>query len=41
LTHSKAFKRGWLVVALSRAVDLTGFVWNPTFEADLTSFKFK
>jgi peptide/nickel transport system substrate-binding protein len=30
-----------LNAAFSRAVDLTAFVWNPTFEADLTSFKFQ
>jgi peptide/nickel transport system substrate-binding protein len=30
-----------LAASFSRAVDLEGFVWNPTFEADLTSFKLR
>jgi peptide/nickel transport system substrate-binding protein len=30
-----------LTAAFSGAVDLHGFVWNPTFEADLTSFRFR
>jgi peptide/nickel transport system substrate-binding protein len=30
-----------LTATFSRAVDLRNFIWNPTFEADLTSFKFK
>jgi peptide/nickel transport system substrate-binding protein len=30
-----------LTTAFSGAVDLRGFIWNPTFEADLTSFQFK
>jgi peptide/nickel transport system substrate-binding protein len=30
-----------LAAAFSGAVDLRGFVWNPTFEADLTSLRFK
>jgi peptide/nickel transport system substrate-binding protein len=30
-----------LTVAFSGAVELRGFVWSPTFEADLTSFQFK
>jgi peptide/nickel transport system substrate-binding protein len=30
-----------LTAAFSRNVDLTGFIWNPTFESDLTSFKLK
>jgi peptide/nickel transport system substrate-binding protein len=30
-----------LAMAVSRAVDLHDFVWNPTFEADLTSFRLK
>lgn len=30
-----------LAMAVSRAVDLKGFVWNPTFEADLATFRLK
>lgn len=30
-----------LVASFSGAVDLRGFVWNPTFETDLTSLRFK
>lgn len=30
-----------LAMAVSGAVDLRGFVWNPTFEADLATFRFK
>jgi peptide/nickel transport system substrate-binding protein len=30
-----------LAASFSRAVDLKGFIWNPTFESDFTSFKFK
>jgi peptide/nickel transport system substrate-binding protein len=30
-----------LAIAFSRAVDLRGFVWNPTFETDLTSLRFR
>lgn len=30
-----------LAIAFSRAVDLRGFIWNPTFETDLTSLRFK
>jgi peptide/nickel transport system substrate-binding protein len=30
-----------LDAAFSRKVDLRSFVWSPTFEADLTSFRFK
>jgi peptide/nickel transport system substrate-binding protein len=30
-----------LAMAVSRAVDLEGFVWNPTFEADLATFRLK
>jgi peptide/nickel transport system substrate-binding protein len=30
-----------LTASFSRDVDLSGFVWNPTFEADLTSFKLR
>jgi peptide/nickel transport system substrate-binding protein len=30
-----------LTTVFSRNVDPTGFVWNPTFEADLTSFQLK
>jgi peptide/nickel transport system substrate-binding protein len=30
-----------LVASFSRAVDLRGFVWSPTFETDLTSLRFK
>jgi peptide/nickel transport system substrate-binding protein len=30
-----------LAMAVSRAVDLKGFVWNPTFEADLATFSLK
>jgi peptide/nickel transport system substrate-binding protein len=30
-----------LTAAFSRAVDLRGFVWNPTFETDLTSLRLK
>jgi peptide/nickel transport system substrate-binding protein len=30
-----------LVAAFSGAVDLHGFIWNPTFETDLTSLRFK
>jgi peptide/nickel transport system substrate-binding protein len=30
-----------LVASFSRVVDLKGFVWNPTFESDFTSFRFK
>jgi peptide/nickel transport system substrate-binding protein len=30
-----------LAMAVSRAVDLKGFVWNPTFEADLASFQLR
>jgi peptide/nickel transport system substrate-binding protein len=30
-----------LTAAFSGAVDLRGFVWNPTFGADLTSFQFR
>jgi peptide/nickel transport system substrate-binding protein len=30
-----------LEIAFSGAVDLRSLVWNPTFEADLTSFQFK
>lgn len=28
-------------MAVSRAVDLKGFVWNPTFESDFATFRFK
>jgi hypothetical protein len=28
-----------LAMAVSRALDLRGFVWNPTFEADLATFR--
>lgn len=30
-----------LVASFSGRVDLRGFVWNPTFETDLTSLRFK
>ena len=30
-----------LVASFSKAVDLRGFVWSPTFETDLTSLRFK
>lgn len=30
-----------LAASFSRAVDLKGFIWNPTFESDFTSFQFK
>lgn len=30
-----------LTMAVSEAVDLRGFVWNPTFEADLATFRLK
>ncbi len=30
-----------LVASFSRAVDVRGFIWNPTFESDFTSFRFK
>jgi peptide/nickel transport system substrate-binding protein len=30
-----------LATAFSGSVDLDSFVWNPTFEADLTSFRFR
>jgi peptide/nickel transport system substrate-binding protein len=30
-----------LAASFSKAVDLSGFVWNPTFETDLTSLAFK
>ncbi len=30
-----------LAASFSRNVDLSGFVWNPTFETDLTSLRFK
>jgi len=30
-----------LAASFSRAVDLKGFIWNPTFESDFSSFRFK
>lgn len=30
-----------LMASFSKAVDLSGFIWNPTFESDFTSFQFK
>jgi peptide/nickel transport system substrate-binding protein len=30
-----------LAASFSSKVDLEGFIWNPTFEADFTSFRFK
>jgi peptide/nickel transport system substrate-binding protein len=30
-----------LAASFSRDVDLKGFIWNPTFESDFSSFKFK
>jgi peptide/nickel transport system substrate-binding protein len=30
-----------LAASFSAAIDLHGFIWNPTFESDFTSFRFK
>ena len=30
-----------LAASFSSKVDLEGFIWNPTFESDFTSFRFK